>query len=119
MVHRYSLETLTVLIKDIRELQREMGRKLDTIEENTIRHSQSYTYLQGIVLDIIKRNEAHDLKDKERDEVLRNEKNKFFVFLKDKEHIMKFIIMVVVSLIVLFRASVEVLADLVKSWIHI
>ena len=127
MPDRYSLETLTILINDIRELQRRMDEKLEKIEENTIRHSQNNTYLQGMVLDIIERHEAHIAEEKRIEEMeadermilLQKEKSKFFIFLKDNEQVMKLVIMVIVAIIVLFRVGVDALTDILKSWLHV
>jgi hypothetical protein len=121
---RYNLQTLTVLINDIRESQHEIEKRLEVIEENTIRNSQSNTDLQDMVLDIIERHEAHVAEEQKEEEkkyaerllLAQREKSKFFIFLKENENIMKIIFMGIVALIVLFRVNTGILLDLLKSW---
>lgn len=127
MANRYSLETLTILINDIREVQRRIDEKLEKIEENSIKNSQSNTYLQGLVLDVIERHEAHIAEEKREEEeqrreralLIQKEKSKFFIFLKDNEHLMKLIIISIIAVIVIFRVSMDVLVEILKSWLHL
>lgn len=124
MSEHYSLGTLTILINDVRESQKEIEKKLELIDENTFRNSQSYTYLQGLVLDVIERHEKHIAEEKQQDEserllLIQREKSKFFIFLKENEQAIKIIIMGIVALIVLFRVGIDAAIEIVRSWLHI